>query len=123
MASASAPVTLRLARVGDDDALSRLAQLDSSPPLDGAVLLAEVKGRPVAALGLVDGRSIADPFERTAELVGLLALRASQMHEGRPPGGKTITRRRPERPRRLPSFAQGWERVPVGARMPAGRLS
>ena len=41
--------------------------------------MAEVDGRVLAALPLRDGRALADPFRRTADLVALLELRAAQL--------------------------------------------
>ncbi|MEA2380600.1 MAG: hypothetical protein QOH72_571 [Solirubrobacteraceae bacterium] len=67
---------IRLATADDDLTLRRLAQLDSKPPLQGAVLLGEVRGAPVAALGLTDDRVIADPFVPTANLLAALRMRA-----------------------------------------------
>lgn len=67
---------LRVERLGDEDALRRLALLDSARPLRGRALVAEVDGRPVAALSLDDGRVVADPFTHTADAVALLRLRA-----------------------------------------------
>ena len=69
---ATHPVTLRPARSEDARTLSDLAQLDSARPLSGEVLLAETESGPLAALELASGRTIADPFRRTAESVGLL---------------------------------------------------
>jgi len=49
---------LRPATVADDAAVWRLAQLDSSAVPTGPVLIAEVGGRPLAALGVLEvGRS------------------------------------------------------------------
>ena len=61
---------------GDDDALAlrRLAKLDSRAPLAGPVLVGEIGGTPVAAISLIDDRTIADPFIPTDHL--LIALRA-----------------------------------------------
>jgi len=58
------------------DHLDLLAALDSAAPLRGDVLVAESCGRLVAALELESGRSVADPFERTADVVELLRMRA-----------------------------------------------
>lgn len=66
-----------------DEAIERLAQLDSARRPSGAVLVAAVDGEPVAALPLEAGRAIADPFRPTAELVSLLELRVAQLN-GRP---------------------------------------
>ena len=71
-ALATQPVTLRPARHDDASTLSALAQLDSARPLHGDVLLAETETGPLAAIELSTGRTVADPFRRTAESVGLL---------------------------------------------------
>jgi hypothetical protein len=76
-------MVLRADRPTDDAALRRLAALDSVRPLRGRAVLAEIAGRPVAAIGLEDGRVVADPFEHTAEIVELLRVRAER-HEPRP---------------------------------------
>jgi hypothetical protein len=44
------------------------------------MLVAERDGVLVAALPLSGGRAIADPFELTAGVVGLLELRRAQLH-------------------------------------------
>jgi hypothetical protein len=69
-------LVLRADRPTDELALRRLAALDSALPLRGPKLVAEVEGRPVAALDLDNGRVIADPFQRTADIVELLRFRA-----------------------------------------------
>jgi hypothetical protein len=73
----STPLTIRLA--GDDDraSLATLAQLDSARPPAHPVLLAEADGSPVAALSLLDGAAVADPFRSTADVVDLLRVRAA----------------------------------------------
>ncbi len=65
---------------GDDyDALDRLAALDSADHVPARpLLIAEVDGVLGAALSLADGSSIADPFYRSAPLVGLLRTHAAQ---------------------------------------------
>ena len=70
-----------------DEAIERLAQLDSARRPAGPVLVAAVGGEPVAALPLDGGPAIADPFQRTAALVSLLELRVAQMR-GRPSHGR-----------------------------------
>lgn len=72
-------MVLRYDRVTDEEALRRLAALDSVRPLKGRALVAEVEGRPVAALGLLDRRVVADPFEHTADAVELLRFRARRL--------------------------------------------
>ena len=58
--------------------LRQLAELDSAPPIDGPVLVAEQDERAVAAISLDGMREIADPFVRTREVVALLrAARAA----------------------------------------------
>ena len=76
----AAPLTIRMALPADAAALDRLAQLDSaSPPEAKAMLVAEVGGELRAALPLGGGRVLADPFERTAALVAMLAERSRQL--------------------------------------------
>jgi len=72
-------MVLRADRPTDDMILRRLAALDSTRPIRGRALVAEVEGRPVAAIGISDGRVVADPFEHTAEVVELLKVRAERM--------------------------------------------
>jgi hypothetical protein len=67
--------TIRSAMEADQPALSRLAELDSQRPLSGPTLVAETGGRPVAAVSLVDGRVIADPFQPTAVARQVLRIR------------------------------------------------
>ena len=75
-------VTIRAATSGDYEALDRLAQLDSRPLPTGHVLVADVDGEVRAALPVNGGASVADPFQHTAALVSLLALRARQLRDG-----------------------------------------
>lgn len=79
MRPAERPLVIRLATEADQVPLRRLAQLDSAPPLEGRVVLAEAEGRIRVALPLADGRAIADPFFRTVEMLDLLATRAAQL--------------------------------------------
>ena len=72
-------VTVRRSAPGDESALARLASLDSASPPRGPALIAEADSRMLAALPLGSGRAIADPFEPTADLVGLLELRRAQI--------------------------------------------
>lgn len=69
-------VVLRPATSADSAGLERLAALDSSEPLHGPVLVAEVDDVIAAALPLSGGHAIADPFRPTADLVALLEHRA-----------------------------------------------
>jgi hypothetical protein len=45
----------------DGARIGHLAALSASPPPQGVVLLAEVEGEPVAAIGLFDGHAVSDP--------------------------------------------------------------
>jgi hypothetical protein len=80
--SNAAGVTIRDATADDDRALERLAQLDSSRPPAGPIVLAEVNGELRAAYSIDERRVIADPFRRTVELVDLLLLRANHIDGG-----------------------------------------
>ena len=71
------PLTLRVARPDDAPAVRRLAQLDSSRPPSGPVLLAVVGSEPVAALGVATGSVVADPFRPTADVVAILRQAAA----------------------------------------------
>ena len=78
-------LTIRMAVSADAEALGRLAQLDSAPPPEPVpMLVAEVGGELYAALPLVGGPAIADPFQPTAELVAILVERARQLAPGPP---------------------------------------
>lgn len=79
-------VAIRRARDSDTPLLLDLAELDSSRPLQGPVLVALVEGRIWAAIALDDGRVVADPFLPSAAAVELLALRVRQLlaADGRP---------------------------------------
>jgi hypothetical protein len=66
---------IRRATEADEGALRRLAELDSRPALSGPALIGEMGGAPAAAVSLIDGRVIADPFQRTAVLTQILHMR------------------------------------------------
>ena len=72
----STSLTIRLAHDGDRASLATLAQLDSGRAPAHPVLLAEADGGVVAALSLLDGTAVADPFVPTADVVDLLRVRA-----------------------------------------------
>jgi hypothetical protein len=73
------PLVIRLATAGDQRALERLAELDSTRAPAGTTLIAELRGRPVAAVSLDDGEQIADPFVPTADITELLRIRGRQL--------------------------------------------
>jgi hypothetical protein len=77
IASWSAPVTLRRADDGDDDALRRLAALDSHPLPPGPLLVAERDRIVDAAVSLSTGDVVANPFRRTTEIAALLRCHAA----------------------------------------------
>jgi hypothetical protein len=95
--STSDSITIRRAGAADATVLARLAALDSALAPGADSLVAEAGGRAVAALDLDDGRIVADPFARTAEVVELLRLRAERVrgHEGRRRRGAKALVRRP----------------------------
>src|SRR6516164_9207958 len=72
-------VELRLCRVDDDAPLERLALLEGRPSPAGRYIIAEVNGSVVAAMSLVSGVVLADPFEPTEQLIPLLRMRAAQL--------------------------------------------
>jgi hypothetical protein len=77
---------IRPATQDDVAALVRLAELDSAAPLRGDVLMAIVGEQPWAAISLLDGRAVADPFVASASAVELLRMRARHLGAGRLPG-------------------------------------
>jgi hypothetical protein len=68
-----------LADGSDGESLRRLASLAASPPPDGAVMLAEVDGEPVAAVAIADGEAIADPERSTPQLLAQLRIQRLQV--------------------------------------------
>jgi hypothetical protein len=66
---------IRRTTEADEPTLRRLAKLDSQRPLDGPVLIGEIRGLPAAAVSLADGRVIADPFQTTVHLRQILHMR------------------------------------------------
>ena len=79
--TSSAALSLRPA-TSADRAVAYLSELDEAERLTGSVLLAFDGERPVAAMSLDDGRTVADPFTRTANVVDLLRVRARQERSG-----------------------------------------
>jgi len=72
-------VTIRHARPADADPLAVLAELDSSHPPRGAILVAEAGGELWAAVSLDDNHLIANPFRPTGELAFRLIERAREL--------------------------------------------
>jgi hypothetical protein len=101
------PDAVVIRRATEDDAavLARLAALDSRRPLRGPVVLAERDGRPLAAIATDDGKTVADPFAPTADLVALLRMHAADT--ARPGRRQELLRRVGANARRRPAFARG----------------
>ena len=89
-------MTLRYALPGDEGALDRLAQLDSTRAPRGVVLVAEVGGELWAAISLDDHHAVADPFRPTGELVAMLVVRARQLRRAERDGSRRPPRVWPE---------------------------
>ena len=66
---------IRKATVDDDETLRMLAELDSQHPLHRPALIGEIEGYPAAAISLVDGRVVSDPFQFTVRLRQVLQIR------------------------------------------------
>ena len=72
-------LTIRMAGSEDTPALRRLAEVDSTVPLRGKVMLAELDGACLAAISLETGQVNANPFKRTAAIVSHLRMRRYQI--------------------------------------------
>ena len=70
-------LTIRLSTAEDDGAgsLGRLAARVGAQAPAGTVMLAEIDGEPVAALGLADGSALEDPCRSDPSILTLLRLR------------------------------------------------
>ena len=77
----SACTTIRgvLVDGADGERINRLAALAGSHPPEGAVLLAEMEGDPIAAIGIFDGHAIFDPRRSTLTLRMRLRLLRLQL--------------------------------------------
>jgi hypothetical protein len=73
----ASPFVIRPAALSDEPALRRLAWLEGRLPLTGRILVAEIDGRPAAAISLDDQRVVADPFRASGYLRLHLRLRAT----------------------------------------------
>jgi hypothetical protein len=81
-------VAIRPAQDADLAPLHDLAELDSAQALTGPVLVAAVEGAVWAAIGLDDGRVIADPFRPSAGAVELLRVRRAQLRAAKGRGAQ-----------------------------------
>jgi hypothetical protein len=83
-------LTLRRAGTGDEAAIARVAALDSRRPPTGLTMVAELDGTILAAISFEDGAVVADPFERTADVVQALRLRRRQLSPARRRRGRML---------------------------------
>jgi len=74
-------ITIGHSHQDDGEALRRLAELDGRRAPSGPVLLGYADGELVAAVGIEDGRVVADPFRYTSDVVRTLLLRAEQQRD------------------------------------------
>jgi hypothetical protein len=73
-------IIIRRLGPGDEAAVSRLVELESGRRPQGDLMGIEIEGRLMVATSIETGKSIADPFSRTAELRALLEVRIAQMN-------------------------------------------
>ena len=69
--------TIRPARKSDEPTLAWLAALSSRPAVARPALIGDIDGMPAAAISLVDGRVVTDPFRPTPALCADLRLHRS----------------------------------------------
>jgi hypothetical protein len=89
-------ITIRRLGPGDEAAIERLVELDSGRRPEGEMMGVEIEGRLLVATSIETGKSVADPFSRTAELRALLEVRIGQMNgqmNGKARGAKRHSRR------------------------------
>jgi len=101
--STGSSITIRGAVAEDVEALDRLAQRDTRAIPDGELLIALVGTEVRAAISLVSGETVADPFHPTEELLDMLTLRASEVRGGRKTRGRRF---RSATPRTSPAAPQ-----------------
>ncbi len=88
-------LTIRPSLPHEGDALTGLAELDSSRPLRQPALVAEVGGELWAAVSTDDFEVISDPFRPSGELAFVLVERARQLQRSRRPRTRRLGVRRP----------------------------
>jgi hypothetical protein len=74
-----ATIRASLGEGGDGQSVRRLASIANAAAPEGAVVLAEVDGEPVAAVGIADGRTVADPARSTPALITQVRLHRLQI--------------------------------------------
>jgi hypothetical protein len=69
-------VTFRVSMTdeADGESIRRLASLQGSPPPQGLVAIADLRGEPVAAVGFTDGHAVADPERSNPAILALLHM-------------------------------------------------
>jgi hypothetical protein len=77
--AAVASIRASLGDGADGDSLRGLAAVADGEPPQGAIVLAEVCGEPVAAVGIADGRVVADSTRSTPALLAHLRLHSLQV--------------------------------------------
>jgi hypothetical protein len=82
-------ITIKHSTADDTAAIRELGELDGRRAPAGPALLGLVDGRLVAAVGIEDRRTVADPFSYTANIVKMLSVRAAQQ---RPQNGGGLLR-------------------------------
>ena len=85
-------ITIRRRTDADTQAIERVAALDSGRVPEGDALVAVVGDEVRAVLPLDGGRPLADPFERTAELVELLQVSAREHSRNGVPARSVLRR-------------------------------
>jgi len=78
-AASTSAVLIRPASAADAPQIARLSELDERVLPLGERLIGELSGRVVAAVDVVSGATVADPFIPTVGVVELLGLRAAQV--------------------------------------------
>jgi hypothetical protein len=74
-----ASIRASLADGADGESIRRLAAATQSEAPAGAVVIAEICGEPVAAVGIADGHAVADPARTTPQLLAHLRLHRLQV--------------------------------------------
>ena len=90
------PIIIKRSTNDDRPAILELAALDGRPAPEGDALLAFSGADLRVALPLDGGAPLADPFHRTADIVELLRLRATQAGQRRSRGPRLLTALRPQ---------------------------
>lgn len=100
-------ITIGVLGPGDETALRRIAERDSTTVPVGCVLGARVNGELVSAVSVTSGESVADPFVHTAGVRELLAERAAQLRGERGGRVRRLMHRRAHARAALPASPPG----------------